>query len=65
MSLKRGFKAEASRISLRLRTSLGLAPHAPIDLNALAHHLNVLIVELTRAISLKRESGRIPGEADV
>lgn len=47
MSLKRGFKAEANRISLRLRANLRLAPHAPIDLMALAEHLGLTIVELT------------------
>jgi hypothetical protein len=47
MSLKRGFKAEANRISLRLRARLGLSPHAPIDLNALARDLHVPIVALS------------------
>jgi hypothetical protein len=54
MSLKRGFKAEANRISLRLRRSLGLTPEAPINLDALARHLKiarqieVIIVPLSR-----------------
>ena len=47
MSLKRGFKAEANRISLSLRKTLGLAPHAPMDLKALAAHLKVRVVALT------------------
>lgn len=47
MSLRRGFKAEANRISRQLRRSLGLLPHAPIDLNLVARHLGVPIVELT------------------
>lgn len=47
MSLKRGFKAEANRISLALRKTLGLAPHAPMDLKALAAHLDVRVVTLT------------------
>lgn len=46
MSLRRGFKAEANRTSLRLRASLGLAPHAPIDLDIAAEHLDVRIVGL-------------------
>lgn len=47
MSLRRGFKAQANRISVQLRRSLGVLPHAPIDLNPVAHHLGVSIVELT------------------
>jgi hypothetical protein len=41
MSLRRGFKAEANRISLYLRRGLGLTPEAPINLEALARHLRV------------------------
>ena|SRR5690349_5084613 len=54
MSLRRGFKAEANRISLCLRRSLGLTPEAPINLEALARHLKVergivvIIVPLSR-----------------
>ena len=51
MSLRRGFKAEANRISLGLRTSLGLAPHAPVDLNLLAERLDVHITLLTDLIA--------------
>jgi hypothetical protein len=47
MSLRRGFKAEANRISLRLRTSLGLAPHAPINLTALGDKLGIRVVPLS------------------
>jgi hypothetical protein len=47
MSLRHGFKAEANRTSLHLRRSLGLAPEAPIDLYALADHLEVIIAPLT------------------
>jgi hypothetical protein len=47
MSLRRGFKAEANRISLGLRTSLRLAPHAPIDLNLVAKSLDVPIILLS------------------
>jgi len=47
MSLRRGFKAEANRISLRLRTSLGLAAHAPINLAALANELAIRLVTLS------------------
>jgi IrrE N-terminal-like domain len=47
MSLRRGFKAEANRISLRLRRDLGLAPHAPIDLVAVAKPLGAHVVALS------------------
>jgi hypothetical protein len=47
MSLKRGFKAEANRISLRLRRSLELLPHAPINLNRAARHFGIAIAKLT------------------
>jgi IrrE N-terminal-like domain len=47
MSLRRGFKAEANRISLRLRQSLGLRPEAPIDLIALAQSLGLTVVPLS------------------
>jgi IrrE N-terminal-like domain len=47
MSLRRGFKAEASRISLGLREDLRLAPEAPIDLHAAAAKLRVAIVPLS------------------
>jgi Zn-dependent peptidase ImmA (M78 family) len=47
MSLRRGFKAEVNRISLRLRTSLGLAAHAPINLAALANELAIRLVPLS------------------
>ncbi len=47
MSLRWGFKAEANRISLRLRRDLGLAPHAPIELFALAEKLGAHVVPLS------------------
>ena len=47
MSLRRGFKASANRISLRLRRGLGLLPEAPIDLRAIALKLSVPVVPLT------------------
>jgi len=47
MSLRRGFKANANRISLRLRRSLGLHPDAPIDLNGIAARLGITIVPLS------------------
>jgi hypothetical protein len=47
MSLRRGFKSRANQISLRLRRSQGLAPHAPIDLAIIAARLKIEIVSLT------------------
>lgn len=47
MSLRRGFKANANRISLRLRHSLQLWPEAPIDLTQIAARLHIRIVRLT------------------
>lgn len=47
MSLRRGFKAEANRIAVRLRKDLGLAPEDPMDLGALATKLGVPIVALS------------------
>jgi len=47
MSLKRGFKAEANRISLRLRERMGLAAHDPIDIVKLAEHLDAPAVPLS------------------
>ena len=47
MSLQRGFKANANRISLRLRKSLELRPEDPIDLAVIAARLRIRIVPLS------------------
>lgn len=47
MSLRRGFKAEANRIAVRLRSDLGLRPYDPMDLDALGRMLDVPIVPLS------------------
>jgi hypothetical protein len=47
MSLRRGFKAEANRLSLRMRRHLGLAPHAPINLHMLAARLGSRVAKLS------------------
>jgi IrrE N-terminal-like domain len=47
MSLRRGFKADANRLSLRLRRSLGLTPESPIDLNLIARRLDLVIAPLS------------------
>lgn len=47
MSLRRGFKASANRIALRLRRSFDLRPHDPIDLRAIADRLKIPVVKLS------------------
>jgi hypothetical protein len=47
MSLRRGFKAEANRISVSLRQSLGLSAEAPIDVDVAARKLGLIIVPLS------------------
>jgi Zn-dependent peptidase ImmA (M78 family) len=48
MSLRRGFKTEANRMSVSLRLSLGLTPEAPIDVDAAARKLGLIVVPLSR-----------------
>lgn len=45
MTLRRGFKAEAERTAVRLRTELGLAQTAPINLDGLATHMEIKVVD--------------------
>lgn len=45
MTLPRGFKANAEREALRVRTEMGLRPSDVIDIQALAKHLGVGIVK--------------------
>ena len=52
MSLQRGFKARANRISVRLRHSLGLKSEAPIDLSAIARRLDIPIVPLSSFVAI-------------
>jgi hypothetical protein len=47
MSLKRGFKAEAIRISVGLRRDLGCGPHDPLDIEVVSSFLKVPIVPLS------------------
>lgn len=47
MSLLRGFKAKANRIAVGVRHQIGLDPEVPIDLPALATHLNLTLVPVT------------------
>lgn len=48
MTLRRGFKAEADWFARELRSDLGLQPHAPISPWALAEHLSIQIVPLSK-----------------
>lgn len=47
MAFPHGFKAQANRISVGLRTQMGLADYAPIDLEVLAERLRVTVVRLS------------------
>jgi hypothetical protein len=47
MSLRRGFKANANRISVRLRRGQGARPEAPIDLNVLVTKLSIGVIPLS------------------
>ena len=47
MSFPRSFKAQANRIAIGLRTQMGLAAAAPLDLEALAERLRVDVVRLS------------------
>ena len=47
MSLPYGFKASANRIAIGLRSQLGLASQAPINVHTLAAHLGIMIVPLS------------------
>jgi Zn-dependent peptidase ImmA (M78 family) len=54
VSLPRGFKANAERESLRLRSELGLAPNDALDVTQLAAHLKVEIVSAAELIDVTR-----------
>ena len=54
MSLPRGFKANAERQSLQLRSELGLARTDALDLTRLAEHMNVEIVSAGELIDVTR-----------
>lgn len=47
MGFRRGFKAEANRIALRVRQQMDLAPHAPIDPAAVCAHFEIELLELS------------------
>jgi Zn-dependent peptidase ImmA (M78 family) len=54
VSLPRGFKANAERESLRLRSELGLRPAQPLNVTKLADHMGVEIVSASDLIDLAR-----------
>lgn len=63
MGLRRGFKAEANRISLRVREKLLLSPSDPIDPSAVCKHFDIdliklseLSVDATRFLNVNRSS---------
>ncbi len=47
MGLRRGFKAEANRISLRVRGKLSLASSDPIDPAAICRHFDIDLIKLS------------------
>lgn len=46
MEFRRGFKAEANRIALRVREQMGLSPVAPIDPAAVCDHFDIKLLRL-------------------
>jgi Zn-dependent peptidase ImmA (M78 family) len=49
--LRRGFKAEAERISLEIRRELGLTAHGQLDCLVLATHLDIPVIRLGDLVS--------------
>lgn len=47
MGFRRGFKAEANRIALRVRQQMDLAPQAPIDPAAVCAYFEIELLELS------------------
>jgi hypothetical protein len=47
LSFRRGFKAEANRIALRVREQMGLSPNAPIDPEAVCTHFEIDLIRLS------------------
>lgn len=58
-ALRRGFKAEAERLSARVRTELGLTTHDQLECEALASRLGVAILSLDDLVA----SGALPESA--
>jgi len=47
LEFRRGFKAEANRIALRVRVQMGLSPVAPIDPAAVCEHFDIKLLRLS------------------
>jgi hypothetical protein len=47
LSFRRGFKAEANRISLRVREQMGLSPIDPIDPTEVCAHFEIALLKLS------------------
>jgi hypothetical protein len=47
LTFRRGFKAEANRIALRMRQKMGLAPHDPLDPVALCALLDIELLRMS------------------
>jgi Zn-dependent peptidase ImmA (M78 family) len=54
LTLRRGFRAQAERQAADLRGELGLAPHEPVDLTAVAKRLGVRVVPADELIDIDR-----------
>ncbi|MEU1813079.1 MULTISPECIES: ImmA/IrrE family metallo-endopeptidase [Micromonospora] len=54
MTLPRGFKAAAERRALELRAQLGLTPTDPLDMAAVAEHLEMKIVSAAALVDVAR-----------
>jgi Zn-dependent peptidase ImmA (M78 family) len=62
--MRRGFKAEAERLAVRLRAELGVPPLVRADVDQLAHHLGIDVREaqdLVAADDLQRLNDLQPG----
>ena len=47
MGFRRGFKADANRIALRVRAQMGLLPIAPIDPALVCEHFDIVLLKLS------------------
>jgi len=59
MTLPRGFKAQANRMSLRLRQQMGLRSTDPIDLRRICDHFDIALIKLSE---LRDANGGLPGQ---
>ena len=58
MALRRGFKAEANRIALRVRAGMDLSPIDPLDPWRVCKHFDIEVIELSK---LRAEDGTFVG----